>query len=249
MTRLFLLILLTSQYLFALISIEPVEIGQKAGVHGELAISLETKRGNTQRDDYTANTRITYDNNSSFVTWGEISSEYGKSNGVEDTKQTFLHLRHIHAITKERIRGELFAQLEEDKFKLIKRRLLAGAGVRIKLFDILDAGDGYLGLGSFYEGVNYTSDSDPTEQNLRFNTYFAYTLELSEDSKLSCTLYYQPKYDELKEYVNTNKLNLELRIYKELFLNLRVSYDTDAQPAIGIKKYDFYQQTALVYKF
>ena len=61
--------------------------------------------------------------------------------------------------------------------------------------------------------------------------------------------YYQPKYDELKEYVNTNKLNLELRIYKELFLNLRVSYDTDAQPAIGIKKYDFYQQTALVYKF
>jgi len=248
MKTLILLLLITSQSLFALISIVPVEISQNAGVHGELSASLETKRGNTDKDNYKFGARVVYDYNNSFVTWGEISAEYGESSGVQDTNKAFIHLRHIHAITKEDIRLELFLQTQEDKFKSIERRFVGGAGLRFKLFEVFKDGKGYFGAGGFHEYIRYISQ-DPTEKNLRINTYFAYTVGLGEDSTLSYSLFFQPKIDNIKDYTKAHKLNLQLHIYKALYLNLQLSYDVDTRPATGIEKYDFYQETAFILKF
>ncbi len=249
MKKILLLLLIVMQSLFALVSIVPVEIGSKDGLYGEISASLETKRGNTEKDNYKSAIRATYDSNTTYVTWAELSGEYGEASGIENTNKIYFHLRHIHAITQEDLRYELFYQGQEDKFKLIKYRRLAGTGLRLKLFEIFENGHGYLGLGGFYENVKYTTDTDPQEENIRINTYFAYTIKLGDDSDLSYSLFYQPKYDALHDYATSHKLNTKLHIYKALYLSFTLSWDIDSQPAIEVKDSDFYQETSFVMKF
>lgn len=249
MIKIILLIsIMSTQYLFALVSIAPMEIGEKEGIHGNASFGFETKRGNTNKDNYKGSAKVSYDNNIDYVTWGEVSAEYGEANHVQDTNKQYLHLRYIHAITKKGIRYELFGQLEENKFKRIKNRTLLGGGLRFKIFEIFKDGRGYLGLGTFYEDISYLSN-DPHENNIRLNTYFAYTAKFGIDSRITYTLYYQPKIEDVSDHIYSQKLQLQLFIYEQLFLNFQIAYDTDTQPAIGVEKYDFTQTTSFMYKF
>ena len=243
-----LLTIVLTQQLFALISIVPVEIGTKPGYSGNIAASLETKRGNTEKDNYKLAARINYDSNEEFVTWGEISGEYGESNNVKDTNKLYLHLRHIHALSDDSIRAEAFAQVQDNEFKLIKRRLLGGAGVRFRVFENGGNGKGYLGIGGFFEQIKYTS-IDPNEDNTRVNIYLAYTSKLGDDSTVSYNLYYQPNTQELSDYITSQTLALKLHIYKSLFLKFELAYDSDSQAPLGVQKYDFTQTSSFVFNF
>ena len=247
--KLILLFTILPQYLFALISISPMEIGEEEGLHGNVVLGVETKRGNTTKDNYKGALKLSYDNNTTYVIWSEVSTEYGKSNDTEDTNKQYMHTRYIHALTKEDIRTEIFGQLEEDKFKLIESRRLLGAGFRFKIFEIFKDAKAYIGLGGFYESIAYTSSTDPKEENTRLNSYFAYTAKFAKDSKLTYSFFYQPKFTDYKDYVQSHKLQLELHVYKLLFLNFQAAYDADTNPAVGIKNYDFTQTTSFVFKF
>lgn len=240
--------LLLTQNLFALVSIAPVEIGEKPGLNGEVALSLETKSGNTDKEAYSASTRVAYDNNVSYVAWAELSGEYGESEGKKDTNKAFSHIRYIHTTYFDDLKVEAFAQLQSDEFRLIKSRTLGGAGVRYKLFSLFGKDKGYIGLGAFHESINYSSN-DPDENNVRLNTYFAYTIDMNENSKFSYTLYYQPKIDSFSDYVQSHEAELKVKIYKQLSLRLSVTYDLDSKPPMNVKKEDFTQKTALVFEF
>lgn len=241
-------LLLLTQQLFALISIVPVEIGEEPGFHGKIATALETKRGNTDKDNYKLGIRFDYDNNESYHTWIEMSGEYGESNSVKDTNKLYLHLRHIHAISNKDICAESFIQAQDDEFKLIKRRLLLGGGMRLKLFELHKSGKGYFGLGALYEDIRYTS-LDPKEDNFRMSSYLAYTTKLGDDSDLSYTVFYQPKISDFSNYVSSQKLALKVHIYKRLFLNFQLSYDVDSRPPLGVEESDFTQTTSFVFDF
>jgi len=251
MKKLLIITLITTQYLFGLVTITPVEIGEKAGISSKAEVGLETKRGNTDKDNYKASLRVTYDEASQYILWGEISGEYGKSNGVEDTNKIFSHLRYIHSLTNNQdLRYELFAQLQSDDFKQINSRALSGAGLRYKIFSSTEDGNGYFGLGGFYENVIYkNSATDPDEDNARLNTYLTYTLDFSEKSTFSTTIYYQPKTNDFGDYIQSSQLELNLHIFKSLFLKFKTSWDIDSKPPTGIKKSDFTQTTSFVFNF
>ena len=242
---------ITLQQLFALVSIVPVEIGEKPGISGKIEAGLDTTRGNTHKDNYKASTRINYDNNSSYVLWLDLSGQYGKANYVENTNKIYSHLRYIKSITKEDIRAEVFLQTQEDKFKAIAARRVAGAGLRFKFFDTFSGAKGYYGLGGFYEYIRYINPSiDPNEDNARLNTYIAYTLDFNKDSNLTYTLYYQPRFDKMSDHVISNKFDLKLHVYSQLFLKLSIYYDVDSSAPVGIDKdYDFGQTTSFVFDF
>jgi len=250
MKFLLLITLITIQHLFALVTIAPVEIGDKPGFSSTAEAALETKRGNTDTDSYKASARVTYDSNADYVSWAEISGAYGKANGEENTNKLFLHARYIHALTQEIVRGETFLQLEKDEFKSIKSRALGGIGARFKLHGIVQNSRGYLGIGTFYEDIVYNNPLiNPAEENIRANAYFAYSINLNTDSSLAYTLYYQPKINDLSDNVQSHEVELKLNIYKNLFLKFSLSYNTDSEPAVGVEKYDFTQNTSFVFNF
>lgn len=250
MKFLLLITLITTQYVFALVSIAPVEIGDKPGFSSTIEAALETKRGNTDTDSYKASARTTYDSSQSYVTWAEVSGAYGKASGEENTNKLFLHARYIHAITDKTLRAEAFGQLQNDKFKQINSRALIGGGVRFKLFDLLQNGKGYFGIGAFYENIRYENELiNPSEDNLRLNSYFAYSVDINKNSSIAYTLYYQPKIDRLNDDVQSHEAELKLSVYENVFLKFSLSYDTDSKPPIGVAKYDFTQNTSFIFNF
>ncbi|QOY54722.1 DUF481 domain-containing protein [Candidatus Sulfurimonas marisnigri] len=251
MKLLLLITIITTQYLFAIVSIAPVEIGNKSGFSTNVEIGLETKRGNTEKDNYKASARLSYDNNTSCVVWAEVSGEYGKSNDVKDTNKAFTHIRYIHSLTTdENLRYELFAQFENDDFRRINSRVLGGAGLRYRVFNSIQNGKGFFGLGLFNEDIKYTNPLiDPSENNTRLNSYLAYSVDFSTNSTFSCSIYYQPKVNDFSDYIQTNKLELKVNIYKELFLKFNVIWDVDTNPPVSVKKSDFTQTTSFVLNF
>jgi hypothetical protein len=239
---------LLSQSLLALVTIAPVEIGAKPGFSGQAALTLETKRGNTDKQNYKTSLRVNYDNNSSHVTWAEISTEYGESNDRKDTDKAFAHLRHIRAIGVKDLRAEAFTQIQDDRFKLIKNRTLFGAGLRYKLFSIFGKDKGFVGLGAMNELISYTSD-DPYENNQRMNSYIAYSSEFGHRSRIGLSFYYQPKLNEFADHVTSTDFELRLFVIDRLYLQFKVAYDTDSNPPMGVRKYDLTQNTSFIYEF
>jgi len=235
--------------LFAIITISPVNIGDKPGFSGVLKGSFETKRGNSDVDNYSAGLRAQYDNNSSYVIWSDFVFAYGKASGETNTNKTYAHVRVIHTFLDiQTLNYETFVQSETNEFTNVKKKNLLGCGLRYHK-DLQKYGNFYLGLGGFYEGIDYLTSLDSKESNLRINSYLSYTKSFDKESKLSYVMYFQPNAEDREDYVFSNALELQILIYKRLYLNFVVYYDVDSKPAVGVEDTDFTQKTSFLYKF
>ncbi len=251
MIRTLLLLLLAALAAEAgIIPVKPREIGADPGWSGEAAVSLQTRRGNVETDSYSASLKATYDSNASYLVWGMVRGEYGEAGGVKNTNNSFAHLRYIRQIVGNATVGELFAQIEDDEFKSINDRSLAGAGLRWKFWhERARFGGLFFGLGAFYEYVDYSTETDPLERNGRMNAYLAYTLYFLKDSLFGVIGYYQPKLDDFDDYALNTSAKIEVPIYGQLYFSFLVIYTHDSRPAVGRKMDDFSQLTQLKWKF
>lgn len=248
MKKLLFLSLLFAQTLFALVSIAPTEVGDRPGLHGETELSLDTKKGNTDKENYKVSTTIVYDEAREWVLWSEIAVEYGESSNIKDTNNAYSHIRYIHTTEIKNLNYEYFAQMQNNEFKSIINRTLLGAGARYKLFSIFDNDKGYLGLGGFYEHIDY-STLDNSENQARYNIYFAYTITLDNKTKISYNLYYQPLIHDNNDYINTHAFELKTKIYENFSLKFKINYEKDSTPPIDVKVEDISQTTSLLYSF
>lgn len=250
MRSLCLLLILLSPSLFALVSIAPVDIGSKPGMSGNISGSLSSKGGNTQKDDYSLGLRVQYDQGSDYLVWGTFTYDYGTSNGTKNEDKLYAHLRYIRALDRGNWSTELFLQTEQDKFKAIQTRSLTGAGLRWRFFNSEDWGKGYAGLGGLAEKIDYTHPQiNADEQNSRVNSYLAYTKSFPNASKLNYIGYFQPKFNQISDYVSFQTLELIVPIYGKLNLSLSAKYAYDSRPPIGIQKKDTAFLTTLLWEF
>jgi len=242
------LVLFISAPLFAIITIAPVEVGKKKGFSGLLKGSFETKRGNSDVDNYSAGLRARYDKED-YVLWSDFIFSYGKASGEVNTNKTYVHLRYIHTIKDVKpLNYEFFAQSETNDFTKVKNRLLAGGGLRYH-YSMKKYGNLYVGLGAFDESIKYLTTNDPKENNIRINSYLSYTKEFGKRSKLSYVLYYQPNVEKFSDCIVSNGLEMTILIYEQLYVDFALYYDVDTVPAIGVKDTDVSQKTSFIYKF
>jgi len=106
-----------------------------------------------------------------------------------------------------------------------------------------------LGFGGFVERIDYTTDIDSSEDNIRLNIYIAYKNQFTKNVKFSYIGYYQPRVDIYSDYILSNSVELKVKIYKQLSINFELTYNQDTKPAIGIENYDFAQKTSFIYDF
>ncbi|MCX6074162.1 MAG: DUF481 domain-containing protein [Campylobacterales bacterium] len=250
MRRLLFLSTLLSTSLSALVSIAPVDIGSKTGFSGTVGGALGSKSGNTNTDDYSLGVRLQYDEGVNYLTWGTFTYNYGKSNSIKNEDKLYTHLRFIHSLYDDNWCSEFFIQSEQDKFKNINNRSLAGAGVRWRIFNSTEMGKGYIGVGALDEKIFYTqSEINPNENNARLNSYLAYTKNFTEFSKLSYIGYYQPKLSDGSDYITSQNIELIVPIFEKLNLMITAFYLYDSHPAIGVKKEDVQYRTSFTWKF
>lgn len=242
------LLILVPLSLFAVLNIKPIDIGEKAGFSTNVALSLKTKRGNSDTDFYSGDTKIQYDNNKSNAVYLQLSGAYAKTSGIESVNILTLHLRDLQSIIDNTIVSEFFFQSQQNKFKSIQERDLLGTNIRFMQEG--DLGKFYLGLGLYRERLFYLDSTlDTNEYNNRLNSYMAYSKSLSEDTSFTYLGYFQPKVATLDDYYITQELELNLAIYKKLSLKFKVDYTLDSNPATDRKKEDFSQITAFDYEF
>lgn len=246
----FLLSFLVSTSLFALVSIAPVDIGSKPGLSGNVAGSLNSQSGSTQKDEYSLGLRVQYDQGTDYLTWGTLTYNYGTSNGTKNEDKTYAHLRYIHSLYENNWCSETFMQTEQDKFKDINTRSIVGTGVRWRFFNSDDWGKGYAGMGGLIERVNYTDTQlNANENNSRINSYIAYTEKFLTTSKISYVGYFQPKVNDTADYVTSHTVELNIPIYKNLGLSFTAKYAYDSLPPVGIAKRDTAFVTSLMWEF
>jgi len=235
--------------LFAVITIAPVEIATKSGYSGKLNGSLETKRGNSDLDNYSAGLRLRYDEADKYTLWSDFIFSYGQASGVTNTNKTYTHIRYIHSIEKIKpLNYELFVQAETNDFTNVKQRVLLGGDMRYHN-NMQEYGNLFFGLGGFAESVKYLTTVDEEEKNLRINSYISYSKKFNKKSKLSYVLYYQPNVAQFDDYIFSNGLELTILIYEKLYINFNIYYDIDSKPAVGVDDTDFSQKTSFIYKF
>ena len=239
-----------SSPLWAVVSIAPVDIGSKPGFSGNVSGSLSDKSGNTDKKEYALGLRLQFDQGSDYLTWGTFSYNYGESAGTKNEDRLYGHVRIIRALDHADWCGELFVQSEQDDFKDIEERTLAGAGLRWRFFNSEEWGKGYAGLGGMYEKIDYSHPLiNPSENNGRLNSYIAYTKSFQNGPKLSYIGYYQPKFDESADYVTSQTAELIVPLFGKLSLSLVAKYLYDSRPAVGIEKKDTAYTTNIMWEF
>jgi len=246
----FSLLFLFSTSLFAIINISPNEIGLRPGVSGYIQAAINNQRGNTDKDEYDFSSRVSYDNNKSYVTWFDFNYAYGVAQGIENENKAYAHYRFLHTLYSANWNWELFVQNEGDDFRQIQRRLLGGAGVRWRFLNGETFGRIYLGVGAYYEYLDYTTPQiDPKEHNSRMNVYLSYTKKFGKDARVSLSSYYQPKADDFQDYYTYSGVSLLFYVYGAIYLKMSVNYASDSHPAIGVKGDDFQHKGSIGWKF
>jgi hypothetical protein len=247
MTKLlFTFILLLQTSLFAIVTVKPLDIGEKPeGYSGELSFSWNVNEGNSNTDARSAGLYLQQDYNESLL-FIKASYDYGESLGTNYMDKSFLHARRIHRLY-EHIDDEVFMQEQSDAFQSLTSRTLVGAGLRWHNGDANKSGRFYLGLGAFY--LTELETNLPEEHYARANFYFSYKYAPSNQYTFAFVSYYQPRADDTSDYLLLSTGEINIALSEKLALKFSMSYNVNSDPALGVVPEDYSQNTAIKYTF
>jgi hypothetical protein len=228
----------------AIVSIKPVEITGSEDIKLELGISYKSKTGNSEIMNVSTSTKsIFYYTSSANIML--LDYEYSELEGTKNVDKTFFHIRHIHLSNYKPLNYEIFGQVQQDAFRLIKSRYLIGVGGRYKI-SLDNNSNIFYGLGVLQTKLN--KDYVFSEfQSL--NTYIKYHIKLQDENKFTYNGYYQSKLENFNNYQVSQKAQLTIKVSKSLDLVIDISHIYDSRPAKDIKKSDISTKTGLTYKF
>jgi hypothetical protein len=157
------------------------------------------------------------------------------------------HLRYNREIT-ELFRVEAFAQIQQNRPLLIQRRILFGAGPRLK-FISKDNARFYYGLAYMYELEESTLGAR-SEHN-RISTYLSFSLNDKKDKiSLTNTAYYQPDILNFSDFRILDQLRFEYAITKNIGISSSLTYYLDSEPpSLMDNQYSFENDIGLTFNF
>ena len=235
----------------AIVNIENMRDKQSnKGLNGAVNASISGASGNTDKTVASLGGRLVWQQKkASTLLITRIS--YGENSGIRDTNKSFLHLRHI-VEKNDQYAQESFTQIEQNEFSRLDFRGLIGAGLRKNL---KQSDSGYLaaGLGAFYSSETLSPRSgltdDGTEKLSRLNSYLAFNYQLSPQTSISSTTYYQPAFKEVKDFRLLEQASLKVKLSDVLHLKITLDIAHDNQPPQAVEKTDTSYRTGIEYNF
>lgn len=169
-----------------------------------------------------------------------------KGNQQELSNNMFYHLRYNRKLSKV-VRWEAFTQWQQNNVTNIDLRFLAGTGPRFKLhnskkFKI------YAASLVMYE---YERDKMPlvTHKDPRNDTYLTFTYKPTTLISLTSTTFYQPLFNQLKDFRILNQEVLNIKATKHLSITTSFDYLYDAFPAVGTPNINYTINNGFSYAF
>lgn len=200
------------------------------GVHGALSGSLTTYHGNSIGAEFGATGLVGYREEHQLV-YLNTNANYSRTGGEPRVANVFAHLRYNYVFS-QRVAGELFTQVESDRFRRLRLRSLVGAGAR---FTIFDGERGALFYGVSYMYLHTSLGESVADRPVRpadvhrLNNYAALLVVLEPGrATLANTLYLQPRFDDLGDIQLLDVLSLDVSITGHLSVSLQgtLRYET-----------------------
>jgi Protein of unknown function, DUF481 len=240
------LVLFTTRSARAQVDVEPLrkELKDKHGLGGHLSGSLSAYRGNTNGIVFGAGGLVGAHSAPHFA-YIAASGNYAEYESTATVSNSFAHARYNYELTRW-LAGELFAQVEADRFRRISRRDLLGIGPRFALFQS-DPFDLYYGDGYMLEHTERSDGS--TVLAHRFSNYVALAYRPEDRIVLSTTLYYQPRFDDFGDFRLLGIGGAEFEITKVLKSRIGVVVRHESRVPSDVKRTDFELDNSLALKF
>jgi|GEM_PF-1346794 len=242
--------LLFSTSSFAITNIESERLNNaEEGTTGSMSLSMDGKVGSSDKIALGSALKLirAYRRDELIAI---LSRDYAEVDDEVNTDESFVHLRYLTKRTPN-WGHEVFVQHEEDRFNVITRRSLIGAGMRYTLTPKPDQHQAnHIGFGAFHEEEFYEESSNQAnDKNVRLNLYWAYKNQLSDNSLYTSTFYFQPNIDELgdEKGIWQNALTISVTTTISLSLTWDVKHDTQAPE--GEDNTETTYKNVLIYNF
>ncbi len=153
-----------------------------------------------------------------------------KSGNNKIANSGFFHFRYNYKIRKW-LRWEAFSQVQYNKLTGLRMRFLLGTGPRFKLVEV-EKIKSY--LGTLYM-LEYEINNDKTQKLVqgRFSGYLSFSFRPIKTIELISTTYYQPRFDDIKDYRISTDNALFFRFHKILSFGLNYKLTFDTRPPQG----------------
>ncbi len=220
------------------------------GLAGYLELSGTIKTGNVEKTEAAIDGRLDW-RVGKVLTFLIFESDYEWIDGQRSSNEGLIHLRHVQKLI-ERLKVEVFGQVNYDKKILVNNRELIGAGLRFTLYDF-NSGDLTLGTAYMFEHENYDlpqSAVHPSETKVsRWSNYFTYRISVNGYVTFGGVLYYQPMFSEFSDYRILYENNLEIKLTDMFSLAVNFRLRHDSMPPDGIKETDTKTDFGIAFKF
>lgn len=140
-----------------------------------------------------------------------------------------VHLRYNRKVN-EWLRWEFFGQYQNNDITQIDSRLLLGTGPRVKLLKRPKL-KLYAATLLMYEREKEATTPVVKHSDLRSSSYLSFTWLPQNYLELISTSYYQPLFNNLKDYRLMNQLALKVKATTHLSLSIKWNYLYDRFPA------------------
>lgn len=240
-------LLLLSFSVQAIVNIEKVDIGSNSdSFQGELDFKIAGASGNSENYSSSLGSRFQ---------WNDVSTQflvfkynYAKSFDVKSKDNTFMHYRFI-VNPKLKITTEFFLQAEDNEFKLLNLRTLAGGGYRFRLFEKAEHYQARLGLGVFYSREEINDILNTVDEVNRLNAYFTFLYKVKEGLDVLITSYYQPDINDFSDYRLLEQMSFEFNLSKSLLYFVTIDINYDSAPVNGLETKDTSYKSGIKYRF
>jgi hypothetical protein len=172
-----------------------------------------------------------------------VQGDFAQFGGVPTVAKAFGHLRYNYQILPW-LAGELFTQVQQDKFQRLALRQVNGIGPR---FGVIRSDAVQLYLGTAYM-TEYEKLSDtPGEFGAfrgavitasRWSNYVSLIVPIGKTTVFTSVLYVQPRFDYPKDVRVLNETILTVKIVDHLMTKLDVLVRHDSLPPSGVRTTD-----------
>lgn len=164
------------------------------------------------------------------------------------SRQAFAHLRYNYKISKIWT-WEAFTQIQTSPIQLLEKRELLGTGLRLRL---LKSSNGrqriYLGTAWLWE-QNRFSEPFGISAKHRSSNYLSSTFRLGAHTLLIQTSYWQPVWNDIRNYRLSTEWLLKISVGKHLAFSVEFDYGIDKNLPLGAAAETFAWRNGISWQF
>ena len=251
MKKAVLLTFIFTQLLFCQVNTEKYRhFGDSLGFSGIMKLDASIQTGNTDLQELGSGVRLDYKNYGSTILL-ILNGDYGWNNGMQFSNEALAHLRFVKALN-DNLKFEVYTQLNYDKSLLLLFRALGGGGLRVKLFDnrsyVLWFGSAYMLEYERYSAQRRIIDKKKILAN-RWSNYLSYNLSVHKNVSISSVIYFQPRFDKLKDIRILMETSLLVNLSDNFSLSVDFNLRYDHYTPAGIKEIDTNSKIGFIYNF